>query len=52
VGGRFSELGLLLVRAASREEAQSWVDRDPAVAAGVFMAEVHPWSTFAAGCLE
>jgi uncharacterized protein YciI len=52
VGGRFSDLGLLLVRAASREEAQSWVDRDPAVAAGVFMAEVHAWSTFAAGCLE
>src|SRR5687767_740669 len=35
VGGRFSDVGLLLVRAASQEEAQSLVDRDPSVAAGV-----------------
>jgi uncharacterized protein YciI len=52
IGGRFSDAGLLLVRAASREEAQSLLDRDPTVASGVFKAEVHPWSTFAAGCLE
>jgi uncharacterized protein YciI len=52
VGGRFSDVGLLLVRAATQEEAQSFVDRDPSVAGGTFKAEVHPWSTFAAGCLE
>ena len=52
VGGRFADVGLLLLRAATREEAQSLVDRDPSVAAGVFKAEVHPWSTFAAGCVE
>ena len=52
VGGRFSDVGLLLVRAASQEEAQSFVDRDPSVAAGIFKAEIHPWSTFAAGCVE
>jgi uncharacterized protein YciI len=52
IGGRFGDMGLLLVRAATREEAQSLVDRDPSVSAGVFKAEVHPWSTFAAGCVE
>lgn len=52
VGGRFGDMGLLLVRAATREEAQALVDRDPSVAAGVFKAEIHPWSTFAAGCVE
>lgn len=52
VGGRFSDMGLILVKAATKEEAQSLVDRDPSVAGGVFKAEVHPWSTFAAGCLE
>jgi uncharacterized protein YciI len=52
IGGRFSDMGLLVVRAATREEAQSLLDRDPTVASGVFRAEVHPWSTFAPGCLE
>lgn len=50
--GERSDGGFLLVRAASPEEARSLVDRDPSVAAGVFKAEVHPWSTFAPGCVE
>jgi uncharacterized protein YciI len=52
VGGRFSDMGLLLVKAASAQEAQALMDQDPSLAAGTFKAEIHPWSTFAAGCVE
>jgi uncharacterized protein YciI len=52
VGGRFGDLGLLLVRAETQADAQALVDRDAAVANGVFKAEVHPWTTFTPGCVE
>ena len=52
VGGRFSDMGLLLVKASSREDAQALMDQDPSLAAGTFKIEIHPWSTFAAGCVE
>lgn len=35
--------GLFIFRAASTEEAKTWVDADPAVKAGLFVAEMHPW---------
>jgi uncharacterized protein YciI len=51
VGGRFSDQGLLIVEAQDEAEARTFVDRDPSVRAGTFMAEVHAWSTFAEGCV-
>jgi uncharacterized protein YciI len=35
--------GIFILRASSAEEAKSWVDSDPAVKAGLFTAEMHPW---------
>src|SRR5262245_48715463 len=35
--------GLFIFRAASTEEAKTWVDADPAVKAGLFVVEMHPW---------
>jgi uncharacterized protein YciI len=35
--------GILILRAASTEEAKTWVDADPAVMAGLMVAEMHPW---------
>jgi uncharacterized protein YciI len=35
--------GILILRAKSAEEAKTWVDSDPAVQAGLFTAEMHPW---------
>jgi uncharacterized protein YciI len=52
LGGRYSDVGLILVRAADEAEARALITRDPAVAGGTFTAEVHAWRTFAAGCLE
>lgn len=51
IGGRFSDLGLVLVRAASAEEARALVDRDPSVKNGTFQAEVHPFQAFMPGCV-
>jgi uncharacterized protein YciI len=35
--------GIFILRASSTEEAKTWVDADPAVKAGLFVAEMHPW---------
>jgi uncharacterized protein YciI len=35
--------GILVYRAKSAEEARAWADADPAVKAGFFVAEMHPW---------
>ena len=35
--------GVFIFRAASAEEARTWVDADPAVKAGFMVAEIHPW---------
>lgn len=35
--------GIFIFRAKSAEEARSWADADPAVKAGFFAAEMHPW---------
>jgi uncharacterized protein YciI len=35
--------GVLVFRAKSAEEAKAWAEADPAVKAGFFKAELHPW---------
>jgi len=35
--------GIFVLRASSTQEAKTWVDADPAVKAGLFVAEMHPW---------
>jgi uncharacterized protein YciI len=35
--------GIFILRASSADEAKTWVDSDPAVKAGLFVAEMHPW---------
>ncbi len=35
--------GMFVLRASSAAEAKMWVDVDPAVKAGLFAAEMHPW---------
>lgn len=49
VAGPFSEKnnrdyrGMFIFNTKSKEEAESWVKTDPAVAAGVFSYEIFPW---------
>ena len=35
--------GIFVLRASSAEEAKTWVDNNPAVKAGLYVAEMHPW---------
>ncbi len=35
--------GIFILRAQSADEARTWVDADPALKAGLFVAEMHPW---------
>jgi len=35
--------GIFILRAQSAEEARAWVDADPTVKSGLFVAEMHPW---------
>jgi len=35
--------GIFVLRAKSAEEARAWAETDPAVKAGFFTAEMHPW---------
>ncbi len=35
--------GIFILRASSAAEAKTWVDSDPAIKAGLFVAEMHPW---------
>jgi uncharacterized protein YciI len=51
VGGRFGDLGLLVVRAGSKAEARALFDADPSLASGTFQVEVQEWRTFAPGCV-
>jgi uncharacterized protein YciI len=40
-GGEIS--GVFIFRAKSGDEAKAWVEADPTVAAGLLVAEMHPW---------
>ena len=46
MAGRFSEvlIGLVMIEVESREEAAGIMRNNPAVKAGVFHAELYPWS--------
>ena len=42
-GGDSDVAGLFILRAASTEEAKTWIDADPGVKAGLMVSEMHPW---------
>ncbi|MGY5876187.1 MAG: YciI family protein [Candidatus Thorarchaeota archaeon] len=46
MAGRFSEvlIGLVIINVDNREEAVNIMNSDPAVKAGIFHAELYPWS--------
>jgi uncharacterized protein YciI len=47
VAGPFNDqtnlAGIFILRAASADEAKTWIDADPAVKTGLMTAEYHPW---------
>jgi len=51
VGARYGEVGLIVVEAATIDEARAWIDADPAMRAGVFRYEIHPLGVIFPGTL-
>jgi uncharacterized protein YciI len=51
LGGRYGALGLVVLRAASLDEARSLVERDPSVKGGTFAVAVEPFHAFMPGCV-
>src|SRR6266852_5185050 len=43
MGDNTDVAGIFILRAKSAEEAKIWVDADPSVSSGLFVAEMHPW---------
>jgi uncharacterized protein YciI len=42
-GDDTDQAGIFILRASSAAEAKTWVDADPVVKAGLFVAEMHTW---------
>ncbi len=51
VGARYGEVGLIVLEAATIDEARAWMDADPAMRAGVFRFEIHPLGVIFPGTL-
>src|SRR5687767_7636179 len=52
LGGRYSDKGMIIIKAASVEAVQREIDQDPSVANRTFTAAIHPFAPFYDGCVE
>jgi len=46
IGGRYSDTGLLLIKAKDESIAQKLITSDPSIEHGIFKAEIHPFEPF------
>jgi hypothetical protein len=51
MGARYSDIGLIVFSARSADEVSEYMDRDPSMAAGTFVYEVHALTVFYSGKL-
>ena len=49
LGARYSDIGLLVLKARSLDEVRALMDEDPSIKAGTFQYEVHPMNVFYPG---
>lgn len=52
IGARYGEVGLIVVEAATIDEARAWMDADPAMRAGIFRYDIHPLGVIFPGTLS
>jgi uncharacterized protein YciI len=52
LGARYGEVGLVVLSATSLGDARAMMDADPAMQAGVFAYEAHPFNVFYPGTVE
>ena len=49
IGARYGEVGLVVLEAATIDEARAWIEADPTMRAGTFRFEIHPLGVFYGG---
>lgn len=49
IAARYGDVGLVVLEAATIEEARAWMEADPAMRAGTFRCEIHPFGVFYGG---
>ncbi len=52
LGGRYSDTGMILLRAVDEEDAKNIVNKDIAIRNNLFKAEVYAFSAFYKGCIR
>lgn len=52
MGARYSDKGLIVVRAGSPDEVHAMMAQDPSIEAGTFRYAVHPFAVFYPGSIE
>ena len=52
LGGRFADLGLIVITAADAAAARDQFSTDETIAAKVFTIQIDPWSTIFEGCVQ
>lgn len=52
LGARYSDKGMIVLRAATEEAARAEIEADPGVVAGIFTFELHALAPFYGGCLD
>jgi len=52
IGGRYSDTGMMLLKAKDETEARTIILDDTAIKNKIFKAEIFPFDTFYKGCIE
>lgn len=52
IGGRYSDTGMLLLKASNQAEAEELINKDVAMQNKLFKAAIFPFSPFYKGCVE
>jgi len=52
IGGRYSDTGMLILKAKDEEEAQHLVRRDSAIHNKIFKVDIYSFDSFYSGCIE
>lgn len=52
IGGRYSDTGMIILKAKNEEEAKTTITKDVAIQNKIFKAEIFPFAPFYKGCIE
>ena len=52
IGARYSNKGMIILKANDQLEAQKIIAKDPAIQNKIFRAEIYSFYTFYSGCIE